>query len=193
MADFYSQCGEDKWIAANVALPARGVFVEIGAADGRISSNTLHWEELGWVGLAVEPDPRQYCDLVKNRKCLTACDVVGLVDGLCEYPMHADPLLSGLARTGCPTVTTTQRTLATALAAADITHVDILSIDTEGTELDVWASRSAGLHPSVVIVEHDTLGLPSTKDALIAQFAADGYAVVHETKYNLIFIPKMPE
>ena len=34
-----------------------GLFVEVGAADGVVGSNTLAFEQLGWTGVLVEADP----------------------------------------------------------------------------------------------------------------------------------------
>jgi FkbM family methyltransferase len=55
-AGWYAQFGEDRVLAE--AMPKRdGLFVEVGAADGVVGSNTLHFEQLGWRGVLVEADP----------------------------------------------------------------------------------------------------------------------------------------
>jgi len=52
-------------------LPQRnGFFIECGALDGEIRSNTLYFERyLGWTGLLIEGDPSNYAAMVhKHRK-----------------------------------------------------------------------------------------------------------------------------
>lgn len=72
------------------------------------------------------------------------------------------------------------------MAERGITHIDLLSIDTEGTEIDVW--RSIGSHrPVVVIVEFNTVGLPDNTPAIMTEFEACGYVLRHRTEANLIF------
>ena len=39
----------------NSLLPATGYYFDIGAHDGRTSSNTFHLESRGWGGILVEP------------------------------------------------------------------------------------------------------------------------------------------
>lgn len=57
-----SQFGEDLRLLAKLNLSS-GFFLEIGACDGLIYSNTYLFEQLGWSGILVEADP----DLA--RKC----------------------------------------------------------------------------------------------------------------------------
>eukprot|EP00282_Hemiselmis_andersenii_P045308 CAMPEP_0172050480 /NCGR_PEP_ID=MMETSP1043-20130122/2630_1 /TAXON_ID=464988 /ORGANISM="Hemiselmis andersenii, Strain CCMP441" /LENGTH=372 /DNA_ID=CAMNT_0012709535 /DNA_START=207 /DNA_END=1325 /DNA_ORIENTATION=+ len=45
-----------------------GVFLETGALNGKLYSNTLNFEdELGWKGLLIEASPHSYKELVVNR------------------------------------------------------------------------------------------------------------------------------
>lgn len=69
---YFSQCGQDKWIAETVFPGMRnGVFVDVGAHDGVSFSNTAFLEkELGWTGLAVEPIPEVFEQLNRNRTCI---------------------------------------------------------------------------------------------------------------------------
>ena len=44
-----------------------GFFIEAGAYDGEIYSNSLYYElKHGWTGLLVEPNPDALSDLVKS-------------------------------------------------------------------------------------------------------------------------------
>ncbi|MGA7325327.1 MAG: FkbM family methyltransferase [Rhodomicrobium sp.] len=68
---YFSQYGQDKWIA-EVLFPGKrnGVFVDIGAHDGVSFSNSYFLENnLGWTGIAVEPIPRAIQKLCAIRRC----------------------------------------------------------------------------------------------------------------------------
>jgi FkbM family methyltransferase len=72
-----SQIGQDFWVFGEAFNGARSrYFVDIGAADGITESNTYLLEKrFGWSGICVEPDPRSYAKLARNRSCvcLNAC------------------------------------------------------------------------------------------------------------------------
>ena len=46
-----------------------GFFVDIGAHDGISLSNTKFLEDIGWGGVCIEPHPNVYKKLIQNRKC----------------------------------------------------------------------------------------------------------------------------
>jgi hypothetical protein len=58
---FYSQSSEDKFIYENFFsghMSRQGVYLEMGALDGSLYSNTKFFEiELGWTGILIEPNP----------------------------------------------------------------------------------------------------------------------------------------
>lgn len=67
---YYSQAGQDKWIAEHLYFGKKeGVFVDIGAHDGIAFSNTYFFEKMGWNGFAIEPNPEVYARLANNRRC----------------------------------------------------------------------------------------------------------------------------
>ena len=43
-----------------------GRFLEIGAYDGKVFSNTFRLAQLGWRGVCVEPSPTVFPSLIKN-------------------------------------------------------------------------------------------------------------------------------
>jgi FkbM family methyltransferase len=64
---FYSQQQEDKILYEKYLNYKNGFFIEIGAMDGVIFSNTKFFEdELNWKGILVEPT-QQYNNLIINR------------------------------------------------------------------------------------------------------------------------------
>ena len=75
---FRSQYGQDHWVVEKV-FPGRtkpGFFIEIGAGDGVLLSNTWVLEKnYGWTGILVEPT-HKFTQLIKNRTAHCAQTVV---------------------------------------------------------------------------------------------------------------------
>jgi hypothetical protein len=181
---FYSQCGEDRWIEENLK-PDVGVFCEVGAFDGVISSNTKHFEEIGWTGVLVEADPYLAAKCRENRTALTWCCASGIPHTGAFFINEQDRGLSGFNRPGRPNPTVCVP-LKILLLSLGHFSVDLLSIDTEGTELDVWNSIGP-IRPGIVIMEHQTCQEPSNLEPILARMIEDGYYEAHRTQYNLIF------
>jgi len=182
-SDFHSQHGEDRWIVENLPLPTQGRFCEVGAYDGVKSSNTYYFEKaLGWTGDLIEPDPMLAWECIQNRSARTWCCAAGLETTGIFYLNMEDRGMSGFLSAGKP-IHVLIRRLDWLLF---FQHVDLLSIDTEGTELDVWQSIGT-LRPKIVIIEYLTLGTPPRDGEIVERFTRDGYREVHRTPCNLIF------
>jgi FkbM family methyltransferase len=186
---FYAQWGEDRWLVANLEPPTNGVFVDVGAGDGRRGSNTLHFENLGWHGLCVDADPRNHEPLRRRRAAVETCAIASTAGprpfGMCRQK----PSWSGLLRQGGdyePILVDCQR-LETLLRRSEIEQIDLLSIDVEGTELDVWDSFDhEGHQPSIVIVEFDDTRPDRHRDTIQDHLGPDVYRILHDTPANLI-------
>jgi FkbM family methyltransferase len=87
-SSYYGQHLQDKFLN-NVIFKSKlnGIFIELGANDGKFLSNTLYFENnLNWFGLCVEPHPDIYKKLIKNRpnsKCLNLA--VGVKDDILTF------------------------------------------------------------------------------------------------------------
>jgi FkbM family methyltransferase len=183
----YSQFGEDAWILAHLPLPQSGIFVEVGAYDGIASSNTYGFEQEGWRGVCVEADPEiaQICR--KNRRCPVDNYAVGLGSGNHGFYVNArDRGMSGLAVKEYHSVVNVPVAPLGLFLSAFPEGIDLLSIDTEGTELDVWSTRGS-YRPRIVIVEFWTQPNPPRDKEIVDRMTADGYREVHRTTANLIF------
>ena len=211
-SEFTAQHSEDKWLADNwhgLGLPEAGFFVEFGAGDGKEFSNTFWLEHTkGWTGLLCEPDPRQDKKKLKRIRpnsivekcCIGPYDVVSF--GLCH-----DPLLSGEFRTNnlgnntepnqkrlsvINRVSVNQVPLTSLLSKHAVRKVDVLSVDTEGSELYALGSLDwMRWSPKVCIVELSTWGLKDSEkygEANKEFMLARGYKLAHETQCNGIFV-----
>lgn len=61
----YSQNGQDEWLRDVYGKDYKGFYLDIGAHDGVIISNTQALDENGWQGICVEPLPKNF----EKRTC----------------------------------------------------------------------------------------------------------------------------
>lgn len=186
--DHFSQFGEDAWLVLNPPFSFDGThtFCEVGAFDGVHGSNTLLFERtFGWRGVCIEPVPSNAAQCMANRSAVTWCCAAGY-SGLKPFFMKpGDAGAGGLTVQGYafPVVVCALEEL---VVASGFQNVDLLSIDTEGTELEVWETRGR-LTPSIVIMEFWTQPNAPRDEEIIRQMTKDGYRVAHKTEANLIF------
>ena len=195
---YYAQFREDRWVVKHLHLPARGVFVDVGASNGIKGNNTYYFENKGWHGLCIDADPQHSMKLKKQRKLVEVC-AVSSQTGDRIFHQHPDGSLSGFAQTVhtkdgkivklCsgkkwkPIVVPTY-TLEELLIKHNISTIDLLSIDVEGLELDVWSSFNVEKHrPKVVIVEFNKINRTEILDTITSY----GYKIVGQTRANMIF------
>lgn len=188
-----------------------GVFVEIGAYDGKSFSNTWGLANRGWAGLMAEPVPAfaakaraAHVDHPRVRVVQTA---VGAFEGTLEI-LTSGPLTSAnpdlnaeyeeiswakeIVGDSALTVpmTTLSKLLETELPATDI---DVLVVDVEGFESEVFAGYDWSNQPSMMIVElsetHPDIRTTRASDAiLMRELVARGYEVAYKDSINTVFV-----
>ena len=200
---YRSQNGEDRWLDAHFSGKREGFFVEVGAYDGVNLSNTYHFEQSGWTGILVEPDPEmaERCRRERPRSRTFECAAGGpgsngeisffRVAGGEAYsttsltPAHRERL----DRLGLRwhEVRVAVRTLDSILEEASPARVDFVSIDVEGGEMAVLSGFDIRRwKPAVVIVETNT---PRRDPAVRNYFVASGYAYHHSIDVNDFYLP----
>src|SRR2546423_10090794 len=80
---------EDQLIWQALGSRTNGFFVEVGACDPRIGSQTWFLEEQGWRGILVEPQSR-FCEALRQARPRSAVFQVACVAPVqpAEAPMH---------------------------------------------------------------------------------------------------------
>lgn len=152
---FYSQFGQDKYFSELFKDNYKGVCIEIGAYDGIVGSNTLHFENKGWECLCIEANYDAYLKCKKLRKnTLNYCvsnenndnsiftifnlkdknqsAISSLKPDLRLIQSHTDYIIDSVEQN------VKSRTLTTILNNINFSRdIDFISIDTENTEIDV--------------------------------------------------------
>lgn len=175
---FYSQYGQDRYIYENYLknIP-RGTFLEIGADDGVDKSNTKFFEDMGWRGICIEPSPRRFKLLNKNRTCIcenyaisdtvgetSFLDISGEGKGLSgiikNYNiLHKEKILKVTKHpdnTGCLNITVRTERLDRILQKHKINYVNLCTIDVEGSEYDIVKTINFHQFPmDILLIENN--------------------------------------
>jgi FkbM family methyltransferase len=156
---FYSQFQQDKFAYENYFKDKEnGFFVDIGAYDGECDSNSLFFENLGWSGICVEPNPEMFEKMIKIRKCTCLPYAVSDKNETTQFfqiKEEGTAVLSGLVdefsqqaimRINTVLDPTDQKfdyidvECKTFSSIVETYDIDFLSLDTEGNELKILQS-----------------------------------------------------
>lgn len=179
-SSYKSQFGQDRYVNSHFfASKKGGVFVDIGAHDGVRFSNSYFFEkECDWQGLCIEPMPEVFSMLTRARSCACVNCCIAPQEGVKKFMQVVMPgLFSGLSglienydaqhkqrikelvkKTGGYTkiIDVQCYPLMSLLDKHNITHIDFLSIDTEGGEFDILQSIDfEKIYIDVITVENN--------------------------------------
>lgn len=192
-----SQFLQDLWVAWELGSPTGGYFVEFGATNGVKFSNSWYLEhELGWRGICAEPGRGWYPALRDNRSCHVDERCVWIetgrtltfnqpeiaahatIDSFWDSDMHAASRRDGQRY---PVVTVSLDDLLAFWKAPR--RIDYLSIDTEGSELDILQHFDFDAHDvRLITVEHN---YTENRQPICDLLAAKGYQRKFETLSNV--------
>lgn len=180
-----------------------GVFVEVGAHEPTsVESQSWHLESmLDWKGILVEPNPQLAEQARRLRPGATvyacACTAPEKVGTLTLYiPITEGGLMTGHASleknaddydyARHQRVSVEARTLDALLEESGLTSIDVLSVDVEGTEMDVMRGFAlAQYRPALILMEDKLLYLEKHR-----YLKRNGYRLVKRTKQNNWYIPR---
>lgn len=207
-ATYHSHVGQDRFVNENFFKNVRnGIFVDIGAYDGVTINNTYFFEkELGWTGICVEPIPSAFKSLRKNRKChlVEGCvtnwsgdGTFFMITGVCQMlsglvnkydPRHVERIHREIALYGgkAEFINVKCYLLNDLLQQYGITHVNFLSLDTEGGEFDILTSIDFDRFQIDVITVEDNF----QDQRFIPFLEGKGFQYVTTLEMDMIFVNK---
>jgi FkbM family methyltransferase len=166
---FHSQSKEDIHLIKNFfGRKKDGFFIELGALDGVLYSNTKFFEDsMNWTGILIEPVPSRFEELKKNRpKCelhrLAICDKEGEVEfighnayGGTVHGYGPELKEARINENKLPNETykVPAKRFDQVVTADRVPHVDLFSIDVEGGEYEVLSTFDWNIDVSVVMYE----------------------------------------
>jgi FkbM family methyltransferase len=200
---YQAQHGEDRWLEAFFKGRTSGFFVEVGAYDGIVLSNTYFFETVGWIGVLVEPDPIKAarCRETRPKSRVFECAAVasGSPPEVTFYRVDRGQVYSTinmteehrrrLARDGLAFHETRVRamTLDAILESAGATEVDFVTIDVEEGEFDVLNGFDIlRWRPKAVMIETNAR---FRKPEIRNYFVKHGYVFRDSVGVNDIYVP----
>lgn len=173
-----------------------GYFIDIGANDPKHNSLTYFLQEIGWTGMLIEPLAQCYRDLKKERPGITiynnACTSPEKVGSKTLYATGQHCVMASLEKnlddfdvqyTHEENVEAV--TLNSLLEKDPIHKIDFISIDVEGTELDVLKGFDIKKYKPRLIILEDKLYNLEKHHYLIQR----GYKLVKRTNINNWYTP----
>src|ERR1700730_5984688 len=157
-----SQILQDLWVSYELGEKRGGFFVEFGATNGLVNSNTwLLEKKYGWDGILAEPNPVWHAVLGANRSAAIDHRCVDGVTGKTVTFLTtnaSDPELSSIAEFADGDHFAEVRAKGNAIEVAPVSlgdllsqhnapaEIDYLSIDTEGSELAILSQLDFSRH-----------------------------------------------
>jgi FkbM family methyltransferase len=194
----FAQDGADRFLLEYFG-DRKGIYMDIGGNHPIALSNTYLLYRLGWKGMVVDPIPRLIAkhrrfrprDIQVNAAAgsapseLTFYELIPSVLSTCEPSEARERLSTGEAKL-------LNRYTVPVMTVADLykqhlapSHVSLLSIDTEGHDLDVLLGVDWNqLRPEVVICEAKE---DSSKRQVTDLLQTRGYRPINEIGCNLFF------
>lgn len=168
-----SQIEQERWVFAMCNGRRDGRFAEIGAFDGVLHSNSYFLEsEHGWKGVCVEPNPALFARLKESRSavCLERAvyresgqvlsfipsQEIGTLAEFADSDRYAEDRAEAANRHGLIDVETICFAEIAAMGDFAETGFDYVSLDTEGSELDILRTIDLARHRiALLTIEHN--------------------------------------
>jgi FkbM family methyltransferase len=161
---FRAQHGEDRILARIFAGVPDGTCIEVGAYDGVELSNSYYFEQLGWRCILVEPNPAMWAPIRQTRRAiLFECAASNHESQAILHVRVGDELSSAMDGSGVVAGVKYQdvpiriRRLDDMLEECRVEHLDFVSIDVEGHELEVLGGFDLNRwKPRIVLLEDNS-------------------------------------
>jgi FkbM family methyltransferase len=201
---YYSQFEQDKFVYENYFQnKTNGYFVDIGAHNGITFSNSKFFEELGWTGVCVEPNPKVFKILQAGRKCKCVMKAIADHTGTAQFfqIVEGADMLSGLVdefnQRGIENIHANLQGIENEFDYIDVelelfdnivdnTIIDFLSLDTEGNELKILQTIDFDKYNIKVI----TIENNDYDDKFLKFLTSRGYQLVTRLGCDEVYIKK---
>lgn len=199
----YSQLGQDlevvKFYNGSNGSKTQGFFIEIGANDGIKYSDTYLLEtKYNWSGICIEAIPEKL-DILRRNRPMSVCyneTIFSQSDIVVKFDIaNSYDLLSGISDyivTHKETVDSDKTTIdVRTLTLNDLlkdfpdlpTTIDYMSLDTEGSELEILKSIDFGKYTfGLIDVEHNYV--EPNRSEIRKLLLANGYEYIRENQWD---------
>jgi len=185
---YHSQLGQDLFVLETLKQKKNGFFIEIGAGNGKYLSNTYLLErEYDWDGILVEPNKSSFKDCTNLRHCKVINKLI-LNSEMATVLFHEKRIgefsfSEGYGNNNSNDVIDSYEIEAIKFEEifrdfSSIPDIDFLSIDTEGSEVEILSSIDFSKYrPNIICIEHNYV---KTNRVYIKNFLkSNGYIIVY--------------
>jgi FkbM family methyltransferase len=179
-----SQILQDLWVSYELGEKREGFFVEFGATNGLVNSNTwLLEKKLGWKGILAEPNPVWHAALNTNRNAALDHRCVSSMTGRMVKFLttdSSDPELSSMVEFASGDHFAEVRAKGAEITVETVSledllieykapvEIDYLSIDTEGSEYDILSHFNFSRHVITLISVEQNIHTESKIERLLS-------------------------
>lgn len=201
---FYGQNGEDCVLWSIFDNSYIGTYLDVGALDGKRFSNSYSFELAGWNGVCAEAHPDYISVLRKNRPTATVIHAAVSAQDKDSTILFANKLgtlstldgsMEGYFKSAYPKafygykkIPVPMRTVDSILEETGIYKVDVVSIDVEGTELDVLRGFTLCKYkPRILVLE----AIDQNREIKLQRYLASAdYLFARKTGNNVFYCKK---
>lgn len=204
---FQSQSEQDMFAYFYFNGKTNGFYVDIGAHDGKSLNNTMLFEELGWQGVCVEPQPDIFEELQKNRSCdcynvavsntssesfeFIRAVGVNMLSGLSSQMTEAHK--KRIIRENGKLEKISVKTLTFDELMGNYPeryYIDFMSIDIEGAEMSILKAIDFAKYNFGFITVENNEEIKGHGNRLVKFMAEQGYKLYFDCGEDLMFVPK---
>lgn len=178
-----SQNGQDLFALLSNNFKRRGIFIEFGAYNGVVFSNThLLEKQFGWTGILIDPIPSHYEGMKHNRNCK-------LIHGAITVKHQESVLIEELPASDLSKFATQRKMFKKVHEVKAFTlqevidnnltsnEIDFLSIDIEGEDIEILKSLDLIRYKiKAICVEHN---FREGSDKIVDFMYKNGYDLVY--------------
>lgn len=162
---FYSQQNEDKYLLKLFKIEdvQNGTYLEIGAYDGIYFSNTLFLQnEYGFSGILIEPQKTLFKELTINRPLDFLVNSAISNSEETQISFIGDNLEAGISSLSSINLErfpawknymVDNKKMKTVIQDSNLKYIDVMFIDTEGSEFEIIKSINFSFPISLIVVE----------------------------------------
>ena len=196
---FYSQQDEDKYIIQYLLKDkiTDGTYLEIGACDGVLYSNTKTLEDyFGFTGILIEPQPDFFKKLTENRSDrneLYNCAVSDISDEYIEFIGDnpeggiAENINTDLSKYNWSKYKVKNRKMKDILTESKFKYIDFMIIDVEGSELSLLKTIDFSFPIYCIIIEAHSG--EQEKNAIFGRYLKDhGFTFKERQRGNEVWL-----
>jgi hypothetical protein len=151
-------------------------------------SNTAFLRDLGWSGIQIDADPYWKKYWLEQKLILINCIVSADGKGVKFKANKKAHRLSTISEEGDrkPSYTLDNIMTSSLISHNHVPPINLMSLDVEGIEYEVFKSLNKKYWPDILVVEYDTLG---KRDFRLQNFLSERsyYKQLHRTENNFIF------